>query len=159
VVYWKGRDIRREAIVPRRKKDPDGAESAPESKPEGMTGEQWTLGKALGNVALAGDLLAVARGDRAPRDENEALQLLQTSGDLQRKALSRYVRVRDSIKPKLNHAYGEYVRHRERTAAIERTMHNLGAIVSDRSGINERGEGTAPAPTPGSHTTQSTGSA
>lgn len=95
----------------------DGATELPgmPPRPEGIPDDVWELRGALGNLYLARRIIDVSNGASYPRSDQEAMHLAETSEGLQRKALKRYLKLRQTIGQRLADAHQEYQAHKART--------------------------------------------
>lgn len=120
--------------MPRRKADDDGqASTATIDKPENISDWAWSVGRTLGNVALAAALEEVANGERAAANPDEALALLNAASVLQTRALKRYGRLRGTIGQKLQTALQEYLGHADLTNRMLAVQDDHAALVKPAS--------------------------
>ena len=72
------------------------------------------LGKSIGNVALAADLLATDSGVY-PSDPDAIVDMLTVSKDQEAKSFKRYLKLKQGIGAKLDSAHADYLEHRKRS--------------------------------------------
>jgi hypothetical protein len=118
--------------MPRRPKAPDGAAPLPAERPAELPEDVWNLGRRLGNIALAGNLIEVGNGVR-PADPHEVYGLLDASRKLEDAAFRKYTKLRQGIGGQLANAEREYREHRDRTARLVRTLDDPAALVNGAS--------------------------
>jgi hypothetical protein len=97
----------------------------------------WELGKKLGNIAQADDLLAVAAGEREPQNIGETVALLDCSRRLEDAALKRYAKLQANIGGQLERARADYQANRDRTSRLALLLEDSSALVGRNGHASE----------------------
>lgn len=117
----------RGTIVPRRKKVEEGTPPLPATKPEEMPEDLWNLGRRLGNVVLAGNLIELSNGVREPVSISETVAVLGAARKIESIALARYTKLAQNSA--LHVAEAEYKTAAARTASLSLLLTDPSAIM------------------------------
>lgn len=127
--------------MPRRKKVEDGTPPIPETRPESMPEDVWNLGRRLGNVILAGNLIELSNGVREPKSIGETVSVLDAARRIEASALARFSKLAQNSA--LHVAESEYRTASARTAMLAQLLTDPSAIVrmhsngTGENGVNE----------------------